>query len=94
MRPPIELISEDIMRESPFYDRVMQRGIEQGVARGAREASIGSILRVLTARFPQHNPRLVKQALDTITDLDQLSELVQTAAITPSFEAFLQTLDV
>ena len=82
------------MRESPFYDRVMQRGIEQGVARGAREASIGSILKVLTARFPQHNPQLVKQALDTIKGLDQLSELVQTAAVTPSFEAFLQTLDV
>ncbi len=93
-----QLISEEIMRESPFYDRVVQRGIEQGieqgVARGAREASIGSILRVLTARFPQHNPQPVKQALDTILDLDRLSELVQTAALTPSFEAFLQTLDV
>ena len=86
------------MRESPFYDRVMQRGIEQGIeqggARGTREASIESILRVLMARFPQHNPQPVKQALDTIMDLDQLSELVQTAAITPSFEAFLQNFDV
>ena len=82
-------ISEEIMQESPFYEVVMQRGIE----RGARETSIHNILAVLTARFPQHDPQSIQQALEAILDMDRLTQLVQTAALTPTFEAFLQTLD-
>ena len=82
-------ISEEIMQESPFYEVVMQRGIE----RGARETSIHNILAVLTARFPQHDPQPIQQALEAILDMDRLTQLVQTAALTPTFEAFLQTLD-
>ncbi len=52
-------ISEEIMRESPFYEVVMQRGIEQG----ARETSIYNILAVLTARFPQRDLHLSNMRL-------------------------------
>ena len=83
------LISEEIMQESPFYEVVMQRGIEQG----ARETSIRNILAVLTARFPQHDPQPAKQALEAISDTDLLMQLLQTAALTPTFEAFLQAAD-
>ena len=82
-------ISEEIMQESPFYEVVMQRGIEQG----ARDTSIRNILAVLTARFPQRDPQPVQHALEAILDADQLTQLLQTAALTPTFEAFLQTLN-
>lgn len=77
------------MRESPFYEVVIQRGIEQG----AREMSIRNILAVLTARFPQRDPQSVQHALEAIRDEDQLTQLLQTAALTPTFEAFLKALD-
>jgi predicted transposase YdaD len=94
-------ISEEIMQESPFYEVVMQRGfergveqgIEQGIEQGARETSIANILAVLTARFPQRDPHPVQHALEAILDLDRLTQLLQTAALTPTFEAFLQALD-
>ena len=77
------------MRESPFYEVVIQRGIEQG----ARETTIRNILAVLTARFPQRDTQPVQHALEAIRDEDQLTQLLQTAALIPTFEAFLQTLD-
>ena len=77
------------MQESPFYQLVIQRGIEQG----AREASIKNIFSVLTARFPHSNMQRVEQALEAIVSLDRLTELHSTAVQTPSFEAFLQVLD-
>ena len=86
-------ISEEIMRESPFYEVVMQRGIEQGIEQGARETSINNILAVLTARFRQRDLQPVKYALEAIPDTDRLTQLLQTAALTPTFEVFLQALD-
>ena len=86
-------ISEEMMQESPFYQLVMQRGIEQGIEQGAREASIKNIFSVLTARFPHSNMQRVEQALEAIVSLDRLTELHSTAVQTPSFEAFLQVLD-
>ena len=56
------------MQESPFYDIVLQRGvergiqqgvergiqqgIEQGIERGARETAVKNIITVLNTRFP------------------------------------------
>ena len=77
------------MQESPFYQLVIQRGIEQG----AREVSIKNILFALTARFPYSDTQHVEQALEAIFSLYRLTELHLTAIQTPSFEAFLQVLD-
>ena len=46
--------------ESPFYEEVIkrwleegkQRGLEQGIERGTREATIENTLTVVTERFP------------------------------------------
>ena len=46
--------------ESPFYEEVIkrwleegkQRGLEQGIERGAREATIENALTFITERFP------------------------------------------
>ncbi len=78
-----------MMQESPFYQLVIQRGIEQG----AREVSIKNILSALIARFPHSDTQHVEQALEAIFSLDRLTELHLTAIQTPSFEAFLQALD-
>jgi len=97
-------ISEEIMRESPFYELVMQRGIErgieqgiergieQGIERGARETTIENTLAVLTARFPQADVNAVKPVLEAITDLNRLKQLNLTASLAQSFEAFRHVL--
>ena len=92
-----KLISEEIMQESPFYEIVIKRGVEQGVQQGvqqgARENSIKNILSVLTKRFPLSDVQPVAEALESIQDIDRLSELHLTAIDTPSVEAFLQAID-
>ena len=77
------------MQESPFYQLVIQRGIEQG----AREILIKNILSVLIARFPHSDTEQVEQTLETILNLDRLTELHLIAVQTPSFETFRQVLN-
>ena len=84
-----KLISEDMMQESPFYEIIIQRGIEQG----SREMSIKNILSVLTKRFPQQGMRQVAEALDAITSLDRLMQLHTIALDTSSVETFLEVLN-
>ena len=84
-----KLISEEIMQESPFYELIIQRGVE----RGSRETSIKNTLSVLTKRFPQQDMQLVGPALESIQDLDRLTALHLTAIDTPSVETFLQELN-
>ena len=81
------LISEEMMQESPFPF------IEHLRKQGARENSINNILSVLTERFPLSNMQPVEQALESILDLEQLTELLRAAVRTASVEAFLQGLD-
>ncbi len=87
------LISEEMMQESPFIEHLMQKYTEQGIEQGARENSINNILSVLTERFPLSDVQPVEQALESIEDLDRLTDLHRTAVKTPSVEAFLQELN-
>ena len=77
------------MQESPFYERVMQRGIEQG----ARETTIENTLSVLTARFPDADIKFVKSMFEAIADLDHLKQLNLNASLAPSFRAFRHELE-
>ena len=70
-----------------------EQGVKQGINKGARETSTKNILSVLTKRFPQHDVQPVEQALESIQDIDRLTELHRTAVKTPSLEVFLQTLN-
>ena len=47
----------------------------QGIEQGSREMSIKNILSVLTERFPQSDVQPVAQALESIQDIDRLTEL-------------------
>lgn len=91
-----QLISEEIMQESPFYEVVLQRGItqgiEQGIARGARETTIKNILTVLDARFPESDTRPAATALEAILDREQLDQLLNTALVAATFNDFLKAL--
>lgn len=87
------LISEEIMQESPFYQLVKQQGIEKGIEQGARNMSIKHILSVLSKRFPNHDVKDVEHALESILDIDRLTELHLTAVDTPSVETFKQALN-
>ncbi len=77
------------MQESPFYELVMQRGIE----RGARETAIENTLAVLTARFPHANVNALKPTLEAIAHLNRLKELNLMASLAPSFRAFQHGLE-
>ncbi len=83
-----KLISEEMMQESPFPY------IEHLKKQGARETSINFILSVLTERFPLSDVQPVEQALESILDIEQLTELHRTAVRTSSVETFLQGIDV
>ena len=87
-----KLISEEMMQESPFiehliqkYSHLIQKYSEQGIEQ--------DIFTVLTERFPQSDVQPVEQALESIQDIDRLTELHRTAVKTPSLEVFLQTLN-
>ena len=82
------LITEDIMQASPFYQELQQRFLQQGVEQGTRD----NILAVLTARFPNGDVETVKPTLEAISDLEELNQLLRTASLTGSFEAFRQAL--
>ena len=77
------------MRESPFYDLVIQRGIEQG----ARQMSIESTLATLNQRFSNADVDALKPILEAIDDLNQLRELNLNASVAESFNAFRERLD-
>ena len=81
------------MRESPFYEHVMQRGIEHGIEQGARETTIENTLSVLTARFPDVDVKFLKSMLEAIADLDRLKQLHLNASLAPSFRAFRHELE-
>ena len=87
-----KLISEEMMQESPFYEIIMQRGIERGIEQGI-EVCIRNILSVLTKRFPLENVQPVAKALESFQDLDQLSELLDISIDIPSIEEFLQEVE-
>ena len=80
---------EATMQESPFYELVIQRGIEQG----ARQMSIESTLATLSQRFPNADVDALKPILEAIEDLNRLRELNLNASIAESFNVFQERLD-
>lgn len=76
------------MQESPFYERVIQRGIEQG----ARQMSIENTLAVLKARFSNTDVNALRQKLEAITDINLLKQISLNASLAASFQDFQETL--
>ena len=70
-------ILEEIMQESPFYQRVMQRGIEQGQTDAKREA-VFKLLRHQFGDIPQPLATRITE-MQRISQLDALFEKVMVA---------------
>ena len=83
-----KFISEEVLMESPFYEEVIKRWLEQGIERGAREATIENTLTVVTERFPFADIVELKSRLEGISDIDRLKQLGVAASLVSSFEAF------
>ena len=83
---------EGIMRESPFYDLVIQRGVQQGVERGARETTIESILLFLDTRFQANTTQTLKPTLEAIDDLQRLKQLLRDTTQAQTLDAFIANL--
>ena len=83
-----KFISEEVLMESPFYEEVIKRWLEQGIERGAREATIENTLTVVTERFPFADIVALKSRLEGISDIDCLKQLGVAASLVPTFEAF------
>ena len=91
-----KLISEEIMQESPFYEIVLRRGIEQGIEQGielgACKNAVKNILIVLKTRFPESDTRSVSKSLEAILDIERLDHLLNTALLAATFNDFSQAL--
>ena len=74
-----------MMQEFPYIEYLKQQG--------ARETYLNSILSVLTKRFPRQDVQPVRTVLESIDDLDHLSDLHLMSIDIPSVEEFLQTID-
>jgi len=74
-------ISEAIMQESPFYERVMQRGIQQGIEQGATRAKREAVLKLLEHRFGSVSQPIANHITELrhISQLDALFEKVMQA---------------
>ena len=74
-------ISEAIMKESPFYESVVQRSIEQGIEQGATNAKREAVLKLLEHRFGSVPHSLANDIaqLRHISHLDALFEKVMRA---------------
>ena len=77
------------MQESPIYERVIQRGIEQGT----RQATIENTLAILTSRFTDVDVNLLKLSLEAIADIDRLKQLNLNASLVSSFRDFQDGLE-
>ena len=78
------LIPEELMRESKFYQRQMERA--------ARETTIENTLALLKRRFHTEEVTALTPALQNINDLERLQQLLVAVPEMPSLEAFAQML--
>ena len=78
------LIPEELMRESKFYQRQMERA--------ARETTIENTLALLKRRFHTEEVSALTPALQNINDLERLQQLLVAVPEMSSLEAFAQML--
>ena len=72
-----------VLRESPWYNQILEEGLQPGLQQGHRQGLQENILQVLRARFGlsrQREEPLASQ-LKTIDNLDALKELFNHALL-------------
>jgi len=84
-----------VLRESPWYQQIVQEGLQQGLQQGLIEARRQDVLHLLQVRFglSLREGEEVTRQLQKIKEVSLLQELVVEAAQAESLEAFLASLD-
>ena len=100
----MDSITEDMVNESLLFQRYAERYAEnaikpaveealaRGIEQGERNATIGTILSFLEARFQTTAVRSLQPLLETIDDMERLKQLAPAAASAESLEKFLEAL--
>ncbi len=72
---------EAIMQKSPFYEHVIQRGIEQGREQGRIDEKRTAVLKVVRHRFANISDVILNEisGIDDLVHLDDLFDQVLTA---------------
>ena len=93
-------VKEEMVNESLVFQRyakaAIKPAVEEARARafeeGERNATIGTILSFLEARFQTTSVRSLKPLLETIDDVERLKQLAPAAASAENLETFLEAL--
>ena len=80
------------MQESPFWQRQREKFMAQGIAQGAKEATLKNLLTVLNAKFHTEAVRALTPALENIDDLQRLEQLHRISVNVKSLEDFTEVL--
>ena len=89
-------VKEAMVNESLVFQRyakpVVEEALARGIEQGERNATIGTILSFLEARFQTTSVRSLKPLLETIDDMERLKQLAPAAASAENLETFLEAL--
>lgn len=77
------------MQESPVYQSILEKGIEQG----ERKRSIEYILELIDIRFQVRPTGTLNSAIESIDNLSRLKVLYRAALQVKSLEAFRHILE-
>ena len=81
----------DILRESPFYQEILQEGREEGIQEGKLEGQRELLLAIIQARFPQM-ARLTKKLVTVIDDPVSLQDVTVKISMAQTDEEVQQYL--
>jgi predicted transposase YdaD len=84
----LELIGRERMKESKFYEEVLEEGREEG----REEGMVLAILRILSERFSTEDVNEIRTTLESVDDPERLSELVASAVQCRSLGHFRRDL--
>jgi len=99
-----ELIKEEIVQESTFFQEHLERatkrltqealdqGLQQGIKQERRESTIRHILIVLKTKFSADIVNVLTPAIENISDVERLEQLLPAAVEAQSLEAFARAL--
>jgi predicted transposase YdaD len=80
-----------VLRESPWYQEIEQRGIRIGEERGRRENFLANIATILEARFGSEGLELMPQ-IAQISDLERLQEILRSIVVANTIEELRDVL--
>jgi predicted transposase YdaD len=84
-----------VLRESPWYNQILEEGLQQGHQQGLQQALQENILQVLRARFglSQQKEKPLASQLKMVDDLDDLKELFNHALLDVTLTDFSTQLE-